>query len=250
MRNQNCEVIRRELDELMLDGTCSTSAVEHLKECSNCREFNRTQTKLRRMVGSLGTVEAPPDFDFRLRARLANDSTSSSTFHYWSLVQRGLAVAAAVIVIAFGVVVIKNVDFDQKKEVIAENPPPAPQQSPRQVEPVQPSSTLNPEPLTAHNPPSAPDKNRGDRSSQGALRNKRPMSVVESSKERAKVYPLAEAYNAEASTVFSIDASEQPLRLSLDDGHGNAKTISVPTVRFGSQGMLPNKNQLAEKRIW
>ena len=89
MRNNNCEVIRRELDELMLDGTCSTSAVEHLKECSECREFNRTQTKLRRMVGSLGTVEAPPDFDFRLRARLANGSTSG-VFHYWPLVQRGL----------------------------------------------------------------------------------------------------------------------------------------------------------------
>jgi hypothetical protein len=200
-------------------------------------------------VGSLGTVEAPPDFDFRLRARLATDPTSS-TFHYWPLVQRGLAVAAAVIVIAFGVVVIKNLDFDQKKEVIAENPPPAPQQSPRQVEPVQPNSTLNPDLLTAHNPPNGLDKNRGDRSSQAAPRIKRPMSVLDSSKERAKVYPLSEAYNFEASTVFPIDASVQPLRLSLDDGRGNAKTISVPTVRFGSQRMLPNRNQLAEKGIW
>ena len=249
MRNKNCEIIRRELDELMLDGTFSTTAAEHLNECSDCREFNRTQTKLRRMVGSLGTVEAPPDFDFRLRARLASDPATSA-FNYWPLVQRGLAVAAAVIVVAFGVLVIKNLDFSQQKEVRAENPPAAPQQSPGQVEPVQPNSTLNPQSLTAHNPLSGVDKNKGERPQQVSTRIKRPMTAVDFSKQRAEVYPLAEAYNSESSTVFPIDASLQPLRLSLDDGRGNARTISVPTIRFGSQRMLPNKNQLAEKGIW
>ena len=53
------------------------------------------------MVGSLGTVAAPADFDFRLRARLANDS-SSAVFHLkaasWRFARRGLAVAAVLIV--------------------------------------------------------------------------------------------------------------------------------------------------------
>jgi len=247
MRNNNCEVIRRELDELMLDGTCSTSAAEHLKECSDCREFNRTQTKLRRMVGSLGTIEAPPDFDFRLRARLANDSTSN-VFHYWPLVQRGLAVAAVVIVIAFGVIVVKNV-VNQQKEVVAEKTP-APLQAPRQVEPAPPSPTSSPEHTAVHVPTSGAEKNGDERPSQAAQKIKRPLTSVEFSKQRAEVISAAEAVNSDASMVFPIDTSLEPLRLSLDDGRGNARTISVPTIRFGSQRMLPNKNQLAEKGIW
>ena len=247
MRNNNCEVIRRELEELMLDGTCSTSAAEHLKECSDCREFNRTQTKLRRMVGSLGTVEAPPDFDFRLRARLANDSTSN-VFHYWPLVQRGLAVAAVLIVIAFGVIVVRNV-VNQQKEVVADKTP-APPQVPKQVDPPQLSPTSGSEQTAAHVPTSGSDKNRNERKGQSGPRIKPRLSTLDSAFDRAEVISAAEAVNSDASNVFSIDASAEPLRLSLDDGRGNAKTISVPTIRFGSQRMLPNRNQLAEKGIW
>ena len=246
MRNNNCEAIRRELDELMLDGTCSTSAAEHLKECSDCREFNRTQTKLRRMVGSLGTVEAPPDFDFRLRARLASDTTSN-VFHYWPLVQRGLAIAAVVIVIAFGVIVVRNV-VNQPKEVVAEKPS-TPPEAPRQVESPQPPSPTSGTEQMAHVPTSGPDKKKGERLPQAAPKPKQ-LTAVDFSKERAEAIPGSEAANYEASTVFPIDASVEPLRLSLDDGRGNAKTISVPTIRFGSQRMLPNRNQLAEKGIW
>ena len=81
---------------------------EHLKECLACREFHQTQTKLRQMVGSLGTVSAPADFDFRLRARLANDSGGEG-LHYWSFARRGLAVAAVLVLFVTGIVVVRNV---------------------------------------------------------------------------------------------------------------------------------------------
>ena len=75
----------------------------------------------------------------------------------------------------------------------------------------------------------------------------RQLSTKDSSKEVAPVIG-PEAFTSDAGAVFPIDASLQPLRLSLDDGRGNAKTISVPTIRFGSQQMLPTK--LAEKGVW
>jgi hypothetical protein len=53
-----------------------------------------------------------------------------------------------------------------------------------------------------------------------------------------------------ASTVFPIDASLQSLKFSLDDGRGNARTISVPTISFGSQRVLQNANQFAPKGVW
>src|SRR6185436_16524824 len=106
MRKNNCEVVRRELDELMIDEACSTAATAHLADCASCREFHEQQTKLRQIVGSLGTVEAPADFDFRLRARLAQSNGSSV---YSPFVRRGLAVAVMVMLLVVGAVVVRNV---------------------------------------------------------------------------------------------------------------------------------------------
>src|SRR5215208_5345839 len=121
MRKNNCEVIRLELDELLLDETCSFAVMEHLRECAACREFHQKPTKLRQIVGGLGTVAAAPVFDVRLRARLANDEGSAS-FHlqsaYAAFARGGLAVAAVMIVIATGVVLVRNF-VNRPPEVVA-----------------------------------------------------------------------------------------------------------------------------------
>jgi hypothetical protein len=49
---------------------------------------------------------------------------------------------------------------------------------------------------------------------------------------------------------FSIDASLQPFKVSLADDRGNAKTISVPTISFGSQRIVQSGNPFAPKRDW
>ena len=112
MRKNICEEIRQELDELTLDETCSTAALQHLRECGACREFQEKQTKLRQIVGSLGTVSAPADFDFRLRARLASESSSAAShfnFMESAFVRRGLAAAALLVVFATGAFLVRNV---------------------------------------------------------------------------------------------------------------------------------------------
>ena len=247
MRKNNCEVIRQELDELMLDEACTTAAAEHLNECSDCREFYQTQTRLRRIVGSLGTVAAPPDFDFRLRARLASDSNGA--FNYTSLLQRGFAVAAVLIVVAFGVVVVRNV-VTERKEVVADKNPTVQQEPPKQVETKQSNTPAQSAGLTAQVPPSTPDKNKSEPRRQTAPRIKRPLSTVDFSSQRAEVVSGVDAINSGATAVIPIDASSHSLKFSLDDGRGNARTISVPTVRFGSQRMVPSENQFAQKNIW
>src|SRR5215510_2423926 len=90
----------------MLDDGYSAAAAEHLRECAACREFQEQQTKLRQIVGSLGTVSAPADFDFRLRARLANESNASV---YWLFLKRGFAFAALLLVFAIAAVLMRNV---------------------------------------------------------------------------------------------------------------------------------------------
>ena len=243
MRKNNCEVIRQELDELMLDETSSTAVAEHLRECAACREFNEKQTRLRQIVGSLGTVSAPPDFDFRLRARLANDA-GAATFHFWPLARRGLAFAAVLLVFVMGAIVVRNV-FNrpvENRQVADQHNTPAPPQPGPSVE-----STQQPDPappLLASSPERRPQPVRNER----PARIKRPLVAEDFSSQRAEVITGREP--AAEFEVLPLDSSLQPFKVSLDDGRGNARTISVPTISFGSQRMLQTANQYAPKRDW
>ena len=249
MSKNNCEVIRRELDELMVDEAHSASAVEHLKECSSCREFQQTQTKLRRMVGSLGTVAAPADFDFRLRARLAND-TGSEFLPTWSFARKGLAFAAVLVVFATGMVVVRNVMDQQAGPArMADSNPPVHRESPAPIPATSPALPPSSDQLTEIRE-NNPQKTKRERTASTVAKIKRPMATVERASTGAGLISGSEVAVSGTTAVIPIDASLPSLRFSLDDGSGNPRTISVPTIRFGSQRMLPNGNQFAQKGIW
>lgn len=244
MNDKRCEVIRRELEELVLNEECNTAAAEHLQTCADCREFQRQQTKLRQIVGNLGTVSAPADFDFRLRARLAADS-QTATFRNWFFPVKGLATAALLLVFGVGAVVL----WQRAREPqipIASLPQPAPPVTPTQVNngDAKPAPTIEVTPTVADNntPPRKTER-------QVVPRSKRPLATVDFSSERAEVVSNARpALNT--ATVFPIETSLQAVRVSLDDGRGNARTISFPSVSFGSQRVLTTGNQFAPKNIW
>jgi len=253
MRKNICELVRRELDELMLDETCSTAALGHLRECGACREFQEKQTKLRQIVGSLGTVAAPADFDFRLRARLANESSSAaSSFSFLAgpVLRRGFAAVAVLVVFATGAYLVRNtLNRPGTSEQMAKQTP-AVRETPK---PPQETVTRN-----TQEPPKTMDvavvqnkRSQGNRTGRAglvAIRN-RPLATKEFSSTGAEVIGNAEPVGT--STPFSIDASSlQYFRVSVDDGRGNAKTISVPTISFGSQRLMQNANQFAPKRVW
>jgi hypothetical protein len=260
MRKNNCELIRRELDELMLDETCSTEALEHLRECGACREFHEKQTKLRQIVGSLGTVAAPADFDFRLRARLANESSSgTSPFSFVAnlmlgpVLRRGFAAVAVLVVFAIGAYMVRTAlnrpATTTAGEMAKQSPVPAPNEAAKPLqETVNPTSELpkSPDVTTVQN--KRLQGNRIERAGLVAGRNK-PLATKEISSTGATVIGNAEPVGT--STPFSIDASSlQYFRVSVDDGRGNAKTIFVPTISFGSQRLMQNANQFAPKRVW
>ena len=238
MKEKRCELVRRELEELMLNEEFSAAAAEHLESCADCREFQQQQMKLRQMVGSLGTVNAPADFDFRLRARLAEDSRAPG-FRYWSFAVRGMATAAILLVFGVGVTILW--ERGHKEMPVAEAP------RIEQTKPVEPNVTppapeVTPAVAVNHEP-----KRRVERPS--AVKPKRSLTAVDFSSQRANVVTNAlPALSPEP--VFPIEASVQSLKVSLDDGRGNARTISFPTVSFGSQRVLTTANQFAPKGVW
>ncbi|HKP82759.1 MAG TPA: hypothetical protein VJT69_12095 [Pyrinomonadaceae bacterium] len=247
MRKNNCGVVRQELDELSLDEACSSSTAAHLRECGECREFQQQQTRLRQIVGSLGTVAAPADFDFRLRARLANDSNSAS---YLPIMRRGFALATVLAVFATGAFLVRNVWNRPATTGVAStgNQPAAVPESPKQVEPSKATQdNTSRQQLAVSNPEKHPQ----------TVKNDRPLSTTPKSPRRL----VAEDFSSKGATVISgqeavsgfevpLDASLQSFKVSLDDGRGNARTISVPTVSFGSERMLQTGNQFAPKRVW
>ena len=254
MRDKQCDVIRLELEELALNREFSAAAAEHMRGCAECREFQRQQMKLRQIVGSLGTVNAPADFDFRLRARLAADSYRSS-FRYWSFAVRGLATVAVLVVFGVGAVIVWQRTQQVEPPVnITQNETRPPESRPLD----QPKSGADNSGLLAGHQPGLQNGNQfvADNSNQqrknsrpSGNKSRPPVASFAISSERANVLNLKQPV-LDTAPVFPIDASLQSVKVSVDDGRGNARTISFPTVTFGSQRVPASANQIASKGEW
>ena len=245
MRERQCEPVRRELDELVLNDEPSTTTAEHLQTCADCRDFQQQQNRLRQIVGSLGTVNAPADFDYRLRARLAAESQPSG-FRYWYFAVKGMATAAVLVAFGVGGAVVWQRAHQQTPVAPVAVAPPAPRiEQPKPDTPKSgstPASQVTPAVAVNKEPKQKPER-------PFVVRSKRaPLTAVDFSSERANV--VSNAPPAVNVTVFPIEASVQSVKVSLDDGRGNARTISFPPVSFGSQRVLTSANQLAPKGIW
>ena len=247
MKRSNCTNIQTELDEMLLGEDCSAEVSQHLDDCNECRVFHEKQLKLRQIVGSLGTVSAPADFDFRLRSRLAREN-SNSGFHLSNLVgfgQRTAVIATALALIVAAVFAYRSfTNRNESPQTVAHTevptnvrPIPAPEPEPSQVKG-----------LTVPVP---------QRSEQTATTN----PINKRTKARGKSAIVAEDFSGTGANVisqtsttsehiFPVDASQQSLKVSLFDGHGNARTISLPTVSFGSQRVVPTTASFAPKGVW
>ncbi len=60
-----------EIEEAHAGAPLCEIASRHLSACASCREFHAERAALRGLLRELEVVPAPPDFDFRVRARLA-----------------------------------------------------------------------------------------------------------------------------------------------------------------------------------
>jgi hypothetical protein len=228
----------------------------HVLICVACETLLREQTKLRELVSSLGTVEAPGDFEFRLRARLADQKrkvTQPFMLGNFPLGLRSSAVITILLLVGSALMFISfrngsnaplkadatNVQPNQResvpvasKETVATNAPGAVSGSQIGKEGVLDAS-VNPSKAPAH--PQA--KRHGSNGTELASRrdSQRTRDLSSTSAAVLRRDQLAEAY---AMSAFPIDAGYQSLKVSVDDGHGTSRTISLPTVSFGSQRSL------------
>lgn len=242
MRNTNCENIRREIEEAGSADLLGVAAISHIQGCPACETLSQQQSRLQELVASLGTVEAPGDFDFRLRARLAAEKRGGAS----SLLSFGLrpaALAAALLLIGSAIVFLSLRTQPVAPVAKQETPKVAPESQPNAN---RPSSTVSPDQMAVLQANSSSSGSEGVRPIDRAAKNrsvrneltaqsKRPATLDSGSTPAVYVRPdnrLAESYPTAA---FPINASYQSLKVSVDDGRGASRTISLPTVSFGSE---------------
>jgi hypothetical protein len=231
MNEVNCRSVCLQIEEAELGWTPSGALRSHLERCEKCGQFLEEQTKLRQMVAGIGHVQAPSDFDFRLRARMAAENNKGSSFLPRFSFGIPTAAVAALLVLVAGVIGLRVMRVQPvagpsspestvrvlplpeptERVQIAEVNPPAKAEEPNDVEKI------------VHNPARQVTTNRKPR-----------VATREYSSAAAEVVKRDEPA-ADQEYAFKIDGSQQSLKVSLEDGAGVYRTISVPRVSFGSQ---------------
>lgn len=251
MKHKDCNQIRLEIDEAELGATLSGVALQHLQGCAECQEFQNKQTKLRKIVGSLETVNAPADFDFRLRARLASGESPSryQFLSYFSVRSPGFAVAVLILLVLGSFAFLRQL---VPREQIADKQPTSTEQ---------PVSPANEPEVTLKNIEQDEPKPEPTRAQTVAGNSRRPGSTatgpkrapvaVDFSSNSAPV--IRNSQSVAGMTTFPLDVSQESFTVSIDDGRGTSRTISLPSVSFGSRRVLTGRNlsnQLAPNGAW
>ena len=256
MKHTECDQIRLEIDESDLGATLSGPALLHLRDCAECQDFQNKQTKLRQMVGSLETVNAPADFDFRLRARLAN-SEERTGYQFLSsfpaMRSPGFAVAVLILVVVGAFVFLRQ--FVPKEQMAGQQPATnqeaasqikQPEAAPKSVEEVSPGREEKSNQSLAEN--SGTSHRRQVSAAPG---NRRNVVSVDLGSSPAPV--IRENKSVAGITTFPLDISQESFKVSIDDGRGTSRTISLPGVSFGSRRVLTGRNvsnQFASSGSW
>ena len=234
MNQVDCRSVCLQIEEAELGWTPSATVNSHLQICDSCRLFFDERMKLRQMVACLGHVQAPADFDFRLRARMAAREAKGAQRFQLAGMRFGFptAAVAAIFMLVVGVTLFRSVQVEppriQPGAAVVTNPPTLNAISQERASvPVAYAAS----PKASTEPSLMPTRPRAQfatnqRRSRPASRDfsSVPAQVVKQDETLATVAPA-----------FPIDSSQQSLKLSLDDGTGVYRTISVPRVSFGSQ---------------
>src|SRR5262245_57660598 len=97
----NCKQIREEIDAASRHNMRGGAVRSHLDACPDCHRYSDETASLAKLLSAQPRVEAPPDFEFRLRARMLRAQASppiAPRGFLWKILpgtfSRGQAVAA------------------------------------------------------------------------------------------------------------------------------------------------------------
>jgi len=266
----NCKAYRDETDAADLGAAPGAAARAHLALCDACRVFRDEREGLRRLLGGLGSVAAPADFEFRLRAAMrAGGGGPRTGLHARLFKPLAAAALAACTAVAITVAYLRApAEAPQTDLAAAASSKDAPPDA-TQTQPLTPDA-LGAESTPAARLPAAPPPDvafvpeaRTKRAVQtrGAARRhvgsqaqgapgvgETARATTDSALRAAPVRTRVGSAGASAESNLTaapvqLSASRKPMRVVLRDERGASRVVSMRPVSFGSQefvGRLSN----------
>ena len=261
MNAKECRATRREIDESELNQRLSDQAQAHVAVCTSCRYFCAERTSLRELVGSLEPVTAPGDFETRLRARINSEQGRARQPFVFRFVTSTPALAAAALVVMLATSLIW---------LIQRNSSPTPPLAAKP--PASPSVPSAPSNVGSKLPDESTDVSKGTKGpvstatatgnvEKPGSQDRNSRSAVAGNRSRP-AGPTATDYGVSAAKSIkqieprpgevSLSAPRNPMVVSMQDGRGATREISLPPVSFGSQRLVDNRVpvSLTNSRIW
>ena len=243
MTNRDCRKTRRELDELALGYRPSMHASAHLAVCSACREFQAERNSLRELVGSLEPVVAPPDFDMRLRARIASEKYEERRQPFFARLVSTPALAAA----ALFVIVAGSVFWISRRTATPVVPPANLAVVKPKVESSVPT-TVNQSNTEEASTTSGEGTDVATAGVKTVHRTHSPRSGY-SEDSLSRGAPSTPQTDSDQAYV-----PNQPVEFALQDERGKTRKISLPPVSFGAQNLVGNNRTDVKytetSRVW
>jgi hypothetical protein len=240
----DCGKCRSEIEESVAGFGLSDGALAHVESCGECGEFRRVRDSLSQLVRRLEKVEAPADFEFRLRARIASrkGGRGRTLFARLGPLARYTTVAAALCFM----IISASLYFRQAQW----RSPVGTQRSNSIVEsanePKQPLRKDDSEPTPASSPAvvnvtdtAATIKQNADKPRGRAQQHFREIVRIDEGRRvlannSFSVYPAPVINRLR----IPVNTSAEPLRVVLRDEQGVARVVQMRTVSFGSQELL------------
>lgn len=258
---KECKDIRQEIDQATFADQPTDRVREHLRGCADCSRFEAEQRALQGMMASLGTISAPADFDFRLRARLAREKSAANGGGFASFLSllkspRSLGVAALVLLLAFGGIAIRNWLSARNDSKLTANKAAAPAASETIVEKKAPISTEAQPPIKSTSTTASNDRmNRIESSpvSRGphALASRKIERRATREEALSPAAVLTSGQSELGDGIVRVPLEDEGLKITIDDNRGSPRTISLPRFSFGSQRLTGHSFvPVSSKGVW
>jgi hypothetical protein len=260
----SCKKFRTEIEEAGRTASVSAAASAHLAACAPCRAFRSEREALRGLVAELARLDAPADFEFRLRARIARSEDGSQARAPRRTFVPGAAwlAAAGCLVLALGVFVHFHTSGRQESiadsyhgpvvadgtrnsiEVAHANPAP-----PEQPSTVDERGKSN----LAGNGESTHD---GERTIARAPRREKFILPKEAIEQMAPTQPADAQLETRVADVkgspiyvgtpipLRVMAQEKRLEALFKDAHGAQRVVAIDPVTFGARGQTPSRENM------
>lgn len=265
----NCQNFRTEIEELGRGATLTTRAELHAARCDSCRAFRSEGDALRALIGGLARVDAPGDFEFRLRSRIARSEGANARPASW----RGFVPGAAWLTAAGCLVFALSVFVNFRPGHTAA--PQAPSAAGR-IAVVNDATTTKDHPSLVNNANDEPLTGSSEvktytASSGGSRKARVPQSrkfilpreaaqalaslqSVENTTETHTLDSQGMKINVGSPIALPMSTQERPLEALFKDTSGATRLVSVDAVTFGARGLptrrAPVRNVSYTQGVW